>query len=60
MIIIEMILLWWIVLCCIGMLNRIKQGDVTVPSALILVSLITIYVTLIRYPIVIKDSVVFG
>ena len=59
MIIIEMVLLWFIVLHVIGMLNMIKQGTVTIPRALILASLITIYVYLIRYPIVIRDSVVF-
>lgn len=61
MIIIEMILLWLALLFTVLTVSTILGGhELAAPVTLIAVTFITMYVTLIRYSPVIRDSVVFG
>lgn len=58
--IIESALLFCICMMVINVLSGIYRKVDIVAASLILSTLITIYVTLIMYPPVIRDSVVFG
>ena len=61
MIIIEMILLWFALIATVCMVCTVLGGhELAAPCTLVAVTLITMYITLVRYSPVIKDSVVFG
>ena len=61
MILLEMILLWATLLATICMISLVLQAhEYAIPVTLMAVSLITMYVTLVRHSSCIKDSVVFG
>ena len=58
MLIIEMVLLWGVLLCTILTVGAAKGGhELAAPLLLLTVTLITMYVTLIRYTPVIRDCV---
>ena len=61
MIIIEMMLLWCSLLFTICMVGAIISGhELVAPVTILAITFSTMYITLIRYSPVIKDSVVFG